>query len=389
MTKDGRKWVFNVYYKDLSGETQKFKSKKYLTKKEAIEEEMKFNLSLDQNFNHRYMTFKELYLSFYEYQKDKVRETTIKTYRDRIKYLDILGKVKLNELNINHIEQWKKEVDKFKLSTGYKNDIFKFLKALLNYGAKWYDFNFNQMYNKMTNFKNPSELQKEMLFYTYDEFQKFLSVENNLIFKTLFETLYFMGLRKGELRGLQWKDINFENKTMSIRKQISSMHSSVNYKMLPLKTVNSNRVLPINNLLLSDLKKVFEQVSKFKNFNYNWFVFGDELPISKDPIRIRKNNNAKLALVKEIRVHDFRHSCASLLINNGANITIVAKYLGHTKIDETLNTYSHMYKSKLEDVVSIIDELNSNKISTKKSTSVKVVDFFDENIIIKELSKKL
>lgn len=66
-----------------------------------------------------------------------------------------------------------------------------------------------------------------------------------------------------------------------------------------------------------------------------------------DVLRRRKNDNAKKPGVKQIRIHDFRHSCASLLINNGANITLVAKYLGHTKVDETLNAYSHMFKNKI------------------------------------------
>ena len=63
--------------------------------------------------------------------------------------------------------------------------------------------------------------------------------------------------------------------------------------------------------------------------------------MSKWAIRVRKNDDCKKAGVKQIRIHDFRHSCASLLISKGANITLVSKYLGHAKIDETLNTYSH------------------------------------------------
>ena len=76
-----------------------------------------------------------------------------------------------------------------------------------------------------------------------------------------------------------------------------------------------------------------------------------------------------MARVKDIRIHDFRHSCASLLIDSGANITLVAKYLGHTKIDETLNTYSHMYQNRLDTIVNIIElqnsRLNNNIIETK------------------------
>ena len=198
-----------------------------------------------------------------------------------------------------------------------------------------------------------------MLFFTIDEFNQFISVEDDIMFKPLFETLYYMGLRKGELRGLQWKDIDFKNKIMRIYKQIPSIYSMDNYKLSPLKTQNSNRDLPINDLLLADLKKLYDYKKEFKNFSQEWFVFGNDLPLTKDSIRSRKNRNCKLAQVKQIRIHDFRHSCASFLINYGASITLVAKYLGHTKIDETLNTYSHMYQNKLEDIVKLINKNNS------------------------------
>ena len=88
-----------------------------------------------------------------------------------------------------------------------------------------------------------------------------------------------------------------------------------------------------------------------------FYVFGDVKPIIKDRLRKEKRKLANESGLKEIRLHDFRHSCASLLINNGASIMIVAKFLGHTKIDETLNTYSHLFKSKMEDIINIMDTL--------------------------------
>ena len=77
-------------------------------------------------------------------------------------------------------------------------------------------------------------------------------------------------------------------------------------------------------------------------------------------LSVDKITNSKIekAEVKEIRIHDFRHSCASLLINNGANIMIVAKYLGHAKIDKTLNTYSHLFKNKMDDIVNLMNKLD-------------------------------
>ena len=111
-------------------------------------------------------------------------------------------------------------------------------------------------------------------------------------------------------------------------------------------------------LVYNDLMNLKKESEKYYGFNDDWFVFGDINPIHPDVLRRRKNDNAKKAGVKQIRIHDFRHSCASLLINNGANVTMVAKYLGHSKIDETLNTYSHVFQSKLDDIVNTINNLN-------------------------------
>lgn len=95
------------------------------------------------------------------------------------------------------------------------------------------------------------------------------------------------------------------------------------------------------------------ELSKEYGFNDDYFVIGDAFPIASNTITSRKNRNCKLADVP----HDFRHSRASLLVNNGANITVVAKYLGHTKIEETLNTYTHLFNSALNEVVDLIDKL--------------------------------
>lgn len=103
------------------------------------------------------------------------------------------------------------------ISTRYKNGVYKYLKALMNFGTKWYDINFVKAYNKMTNFTNPNERKKEMLFYTLDEFQRFLSVETNLKFRCAFQTLFYCGLRNGELRGLTWNDIDFNRSTLTVK----------------------------------------------------------------------------------------------------------------------------------------------------------------------------
>lgn len=130
--------------------------------------------------------------------------------------------------------------------------------------------------------------------------------------------------------------------------------------------MSSYRTIPIPNFLLEYYKDLYDDCSSCYNFNDNWYVFGDKEPLSAHILRHTKNKYTQLAGVKDIRVHDFRHSCTSLLIDSGANITLVAKYLGHSKIDETLNTYSHMYQNRLENIVQLIEVQNTKLLESKQ-----------------------
>lgn len=115
-------------------------------------------------------------------------------------------------------------------------------------------------------------------------------------------------------------------------KKITDRSGSVKeFQFSTSKTKSSIRTLPLNKILLSDLKMLKNKVSKEYGFNDDYFVIGDAFPVASNTITSRKNRNYKLAEVPQIKIHNFRHSCASLLVNNGANITVVAKYLGHTK----------------------------------------------------------
>ena len=102
-TKDGRKWIFYDYVKNLDGTRRKYKSKKFFTKNEALQAEREFLLTNDINIDkNRNMTFKELYILFYKYKEDKVKFTTLKTYKDREKFFRSLYNIKLKNFTIEH-----------------------------------------------------------------------------------------------------------------------------------------------------------------------------------------------------------------------------------------------------------------------------------------------
>ena len=110
--------------------------------------------------------------------------------------------------------------------------------------------------------------------------------------------------------------------------------------------------------LYEDLKKYYDNVSKYKNFNDDFFIFGNDkglTPLAYKQAQRRKGEIANKAGIKEIRLHDFRHSCASFLVNNGAPVTMVSKYLGHSNSSETLNTYSHLFNTTSSEVINTIN----------------------------------
>ena len=148
---------------------------------------------------------------------------------------------------------------------------------------------------------------------------------------------------------------------LSVNKQITQLNNRTKFEFSDTKTKDSYRIVPITKVLLNHLKMLYEQSKKeYCKFNDDFFVVSDARPISDTTIYDRRTLIANKAGLKSIRLHDFRHSCASLLINNGANVTLVSKFLGHTKIEETLNTYSHMFSTALDNVVNIIDSLEDD-----------------------------
>lgn len=108
---------------------------------------------------------------------------------------------------------------------------------------------------------------------------------------------------------------------------------------------------------MDDIHELYLREKRQYEFSEKWYVFGDKEPLSTHILRHTKNKYMQLAGVKQIRIHDFRHSCASVLINNGASIMVGAKFLGHAKIDETLNTYSYLFKNKMDEIVQTMNNL--------------------------------
>lgn len=113
-TKDGRKWIFEVRTKNNFGKSKYYKSKKYLTKREAQKAERDYLHEAETNSSkNNEMTFQELCDKHFEYQKDKVKITTLRNYMKRREHLKMFNDIKVGDLNIEHFEEWKKHINSY------------------------------------------------------------------------------------------------------------------------------------------------------------------------------------------------------------------------------------------------------------------------------------
>ena len=133
----------------------------------------------------------------------------------------------------------------------------------------------------MTKFNNHIARRKEMSHYTYDDFKKFISFAQNLKTKTIFEILYYCGLRQRELKVLTWKDIYFDKTISLVNKRLTQLNDKGKIEFSDAKTKDSKHIVPIIKFFLNDLKELYEHDKKiYANFYDDFFVYSNCRPIA-------------------------------------------------------------------------------------------------------------
>lgn len=355
-TKDGRQYYFTVSYVGTNNEYKKYKSKAYKTKKEAEQAEAEYLVRTGHGKADN-ITFNELIDLYLSYKALTIKPQSVQRIVIKTRHIkEHLGNIPVSKLTRQQYEIFRQYLADQPYSVNYKNNILEYLKAVINYGKINYDVytKIPFLYGRFINTAPP----KEMQFFTLEQYRQFSAVIDNTLYSALFDVLYFCGLRIGEANALTWRDIDFSAKTLAVNKTVTTKtkDKAGNWLVSVPKTKSSIRILPLPNVALTALKSLWEHYSKYDGFTDNWYVFGGIRPLPESSIQKAKNTYCKLADLPQIRLHDFRHSTASLLINNGASVALVAKYLGHSDIKVTLNTYTHLWKNKLDEIV---DALNT------------------------------
>ncbi len=207
------------------------------------------------------------------------------------------------------------------------------------------------------------ELKTEMQFWELDEFIEFQNSVDDIMWKTFFMLLFYSGCRVGELLALSDFDIVNENDNLylSIHKGLTRKTSNTEDKFIisAPKTATSNRRVQLPEVMTAQLEKYIAY--KKENGISSDFLFGGDAPIPQRTYQRYFDRYTKAADLKHIRIHDLRHSHASMLIHLNVPITVISKRLGHSSVKMTLEKYSHCYSDGENIAITAINQVLNKK----------------------------
>src|SRR5690625_105793 len=340
-------YYVSVYIVLNNGDRKRVLRRGFKTQREAkdAEADIIFNAKIDNPDN---PLFDDLLVEYMKWYEKRRKESTVYNLKGTIRrYIQPFFEGK-------HVQDIKKrDIMKFhnflleKLSVVPAKSVHKNLSAILNYAIQMEYLNIN-VAREVGNVDAKED--NSINFWTLEEFKRFLKVVNNVRYYTLFMVLFYSGARIGEILALTWNDIDFKNNLIDINKRYyrtkintPKSDSSIRKIKLPNHTINLLRQLKLK--------------EKYKKDDY--FIFGEFYkPINQSTVTHQFHKYLNMFIdekgkqtLKRIRIHNFRHSHASYLVNKGYDIQIISSRLRHNKISTTYDIDSHLYTNKEDEAV--------------------------------------
>jgi len=300
--------------------------------------------------------------------KPRVTETTFIGYANNVynHLTPAIGKIQLQKLQASHILSLYNT--KMGLTTAKTNEVLSSasihsihatLRAALNDGVK-------QKYiskNVAVGVQLPKLIRHEANFLDKGEVSEMLTAMKGDPIFTYVLIVVSLGLRRGELIGLKWADFDMEKLTVSVKRS-AQYKKGVGVIYQECKTAKSVRTLAIPSNLMQPLKAHKEAYDRNKEFFGEDFIDTDAVCSKPNGMLLSPNsfNHSFTKALKRydiphIRLHDLRHSNASLLLSAGVNLGIISRRLGHSTISTTMDIYGHLAIEAQYEAVGKIDPI--------------------------------
>ena len=341
--------TFYVRYVDAYGnkKVKKQQSKSWKTLKEGREAERAFlasvslkDISLD--------SLAQLYLAD---RKNRVRPFTFRNYvaEYNLHIQPFFRDIAVSDMTKLKIQQWQTWL----VAQGFRNAMLEKLqmrlKAILRFGV---DYDLIPRNPFSIPFAKVDEEKYENLVWTVAQYWQFEAQIDRLYDRAFFRTLFFTGLRIGEIQGVQIRD--YKDGKLVINKQMN-----LNNQIAPVKNKNGNRVVRLPQAVCDILDEILSTYTLTEENASDWLFCGMKGKNRADLAK-RKDKYIAAAGLPRITLHGFRHSHASILVAQGFDFVNVAKRLGDSP-DTISKVYGHAFDEVEEKMIGVLDELSVAK----------------------------
>ena len=297
--------------------------------------------------------------------KDSVQDTVrLSTYQGyernaRLHIKPALGRIKLDRLTPVHVRGLYRE----RMEAGLSHRMVQLVHTTLHKALKQAVNDGLIPRNVTEAVKAPRPVKKEMQALNPEQARALLGEAHGHRLEALYALAVTTGMRQGELLGLKWEDVDLEARTIRIRRTLSTaMGGGISFN--PPKTAKSRRSIRLTELAVSSLKwhrkaQLEERMKLAGLWKDHDLVFttGVGTPMSRADLITRSFKPLlKKAELPDIRFHDLRHTCATLLLGRGVHVKLVQELLGHSTIAVTLDTYSHVLPGMDDGLADTMDE---------------------------------
>lgn len=335
-------WYCSFYYTDWQGHRKKKKKEGFPTKRSALAWERKF---LEIYASHPHIRFSSLVAAYKKFHQENTRQTThyIKNSMIDNHILPFFKDLPICQITKQQITAWKSALSQKNFKPQYAKQVYGQLKSIFNFAVEHYNLPANPCPSRT----NWGERTRTTDYWTIAEFRQFTIQLKKPHHIMAFYLLFWTGLRCGELLALTWKDIDFSTQSITVSKTLTRLHKQD--IITAGKTAASRRTVIMTTFLTAMLQD-YHQLSGSST--------GRIFTCTRNSLTYILKKYAARAQLKNIRLHDLRHSHASLLINAGFPPLDVADRLGHANPTITLSTYSHFYDNKRAQLAEKLNNLN-------------------------------